>query len=120
VGPLLIFITVGAINFKFGIQLGFGEYLTEKQLLGPKSTGLEEHPNKFWDPLLTFATIEARNFKLGTHQEQLSGPESTGVWARAASKNCGTPLLISAAVEASNFKFGMQLGFGSSLPRNNF
>ena len=29
------------------------------------------------------------------------------------------PLLISAIVEASNFKFGTQIGFGTSLPKNN-
>ena len=29
------------------------------------------------------------------------------------------PLLISATVKASNFKFGMQLGFGTSLPKND-
>jgi len=29
------------------------------------------------------------------------------------------PLLIYATVEASNFKFGTQLGFGTSLPKNN-
>jgi len=33
-------------------------------------------------------------------------------------KNCD-PLHISATIEASNFKFGTQLGFGTSLPRNN-
>jgi len=30
------------------------------------------------------------------------------------------PLLISATVEASNFKFGMQLGFGTILPKTTF
>ena len=29
------------------------------------------------------------------------------------------PLHISATVEPSNFKFGTQLGFGTSLPKNN-
>jgi len=29
------------------------------------------------------------------------------------------PLRISTTVEASNFKFGTQLGFGTSLPKNN-
>jgi len=42
-----------------------------------------------------------------------------GVWAREASKKNWDPLLISATVEASNFKFGTQLGFGTSLPKNN-
>jgi len=29
------------------------------------------------------------------------------------------PLRIFATIEASNFKFGTQLGFGTSLPKNN-
>ena len=32
--------TVEATNFKFGIQLGLGEELTKKQLLGPKLAGV--------------------------------------------------------------------------------
>ena len=45
-----------------------------------------------------------------------------GVRARGASKKIRDPILISATVAASNFKFGnlYNLGFGSSLPRNNF
>ena len=42
-----------------------------------------------------------------------------GVWARGTSEKNWDPLLISATVEASNFKFGTQLGFGTSLPKNN-
>jgi len=42
-----------------------------------------------------------------------------GVWARGASEKNWDPLLISATIEASNFKFGTQLGFGTSLPKNN-
>ena len=30
------------------------------------------------------------------------------------------PLFTSATVEGSNFKFGIQVGLGSSLPRNKF
>jgi len=30
------------------------------------------------------------------------------------------PLLISATVETSNFKFGIQLGFGTNLPKTTF
>jgi len=41
-----------------------------------------------------------------------------GGWARGTSNNLG-PLHISATVEASKFKFGTQLGFGTSLPKNN-
>ena len=49
-------------------------------------------------------------------QKQRIGPKLAGVWARGASQKTWDPLLISATVEASNFKFGMQLGFGTSLP----
>ena len=41
-----------------------------------------------------------------------------GGWARGASK-IWDPLSIYATVEASNFKSDTQLGFGSSLPKNN-
>jgi len=36
-----------------------------------------------------------------------------------ASEKNWDPLRIFATVEASNFKFGTQLGFGTSLPKNN-
>jgi len=38
----------------------------QKQLLGPKLTGVwaREHP-KMWEPLLFSATVEASNFKFG-------------------------------------------------------
>ena len=42
-----------------------------------------------------------------------------GVWATRASKKIWDPLRIFATVEASNFKFGTQIGFGTSLPKNN-
>jgi len=41
-----------------------------------------------------------------------------GGCGRGASKKFGTPC-ISATVEASNFKFGTQIGFGTSLPKND-
>jgi len=52
-------------------------------------------------------------------QKQRLGPKLEGGWARGASKKIRDPLRISATVEASNFKFGTQLGFGTSLPKNN-
>jgi len=45
-------------------------------------------------------------------KKQRLGPKLEGGWARGASKKFAT-------VEASNFKFGTQLGFGTSLPKNN-
>ena len=41
------------------------------------------------------------------------------VWARGAAKKNLGPLRILATVEASNFKVGTQIGFGTSLPKNN-
>jgi len=41
------------------------------------------------------------------------------VWSRGASKKCGTPYNFFATGEASNFKFGTQLGFWTSLAKNN-
>jgi len=43
----------------------------------------------------------------------------SGVWARGVSKKIWNPLCIFSTVEAINFKFGTQLGFGTSLPKNN-
>ena len=82
-----------------------------------------------WDPLCFSATVEASNFKFGTQigfgtslpKKRRLGPKLAGVWARGASKKIWDRLLISATVEASNFKFGRptQLGFGTSLAKNN-
>jgi len=36
----IISATIEANNFKFGTQLGFGVWLTKKQLLGPKLAGV--------------------------------------------------------------------------------
>jgi len=49
------------------IQLGFGEQLTKKQLLGPKSAGVQagKHPTNL-RPKFISATTEASNFKFGT------------------------------------------------------
>ena len=56
--PLFISATTEAINFKFGIQLGFGTILPKKQRLGRLGPG--EHPKKkIWDPLFVSATVEA-------------------------------------------------------------
>jgi len=53
------------------------------------------------------------------YQKQRLGPKLAGIWARGASRKIWEPLLISATVQGSNFKFGTQLGFGTSLPKNN-
>jgi len=76
--PKKISATVEASNFKFGIQLGLWEWLTEKQLLGPKLAGvragarLGEHPKKFGtrylflQPLKLATSNLVHNFGLGS------------------------------------------------------
>ena len=81
---------------------------------------------KNWDPYLFLQPLKlatsnlVHNLGLGlAYQKQRFGPELAGVWARGASKKIWDPLLMSATVEASNFEFGIQLGFGTILPKNN-
>ena len=51
-------------------------------------------------------------------QKQRLGPKLEGAGLGEHPK-IWDPLYIFATVEASNFKFGTQLGFGTSLPKNN-
>jgi len=53
------------------------------------------------------------------YQKKRFGPKLAGVWDRGASKKNLGPLRIFATVEASNFNLGTQIGFGTSLPKNN-
>ena len=83
--PLFISATVEASNFKFRIQLGPGEQLTKKQLLGPKLAGVWARgvSKIICDPLFISATVEASNFKFGIQlglgeqlpKKQLLGPK---------------------------------------------
>jgi len=58
------------------------------------------------------------NLGLGlAYRKQRLRPKLSGVWVRGAFRKIWNPLLISATVEASNFKFGIQLGFGTSIPK---
>ena len=97
----------------------------QKQRLGQnwRGAGVGEHP-KIWDTLHISATVElatsnlVHNLRLGlAYQNQRFGPKLEGGFARGAFKTLG-PLRISATVEANNFKFGTQIGFGTSLPKN--
>ena len=81
-----------------------------------------------WDPLLTYATVEASNFKFGTQLEfetslpknNVLGQNWRGSGPGEHPKKIWGPLLIFATVEAtSNFKFGTQIGFWTSLPKND-
>ena len=71
--------------------------------------------------LLKLATSNlVHNLGLGlAYQKTTFGPKLVEVWAREASKKNWDPLRIFATVKASNFKFGTQIGFGTSLPKND-
>ena len=60
-GPLRIFATVEASNYRFGTQIGFGTILPENNVLDQnwRGSGPGEHSKKIWDPLRIFATVEA-------------------------------------------------------------
>ena len=127
--PLCISETVEDSNFKFGTQLGFGSSLPKNNVLDQncRGSGPGEHPKIIWDPLRNFCNrcsqqLQTRYTNWVRDQlikKQRFGPKLAGVWARGASENKWDPLLISATFEASNFKFGTQLGFGTSLPKND-
>jgi len=127
-GPLRISATVEASNFKFGTQLGFGRAYQKNNVLDQnwQGSGPGEHPKKIWDPLLILQPLKlatsnlVHNFGLVlAYQKQRLGQKLAGVWAKGASKQNLRPLRISATVEASNFKCGAQIGFGTSLAKNN-
>jgi len=67
-GPLSIFATVEASNFKLGTQIGFGTSLPKNNVLDHnwRGSGPGEQPKKIWDPLRIFATVKASSFKFGT------------------------------------------------------
>jgi len=73
-GPPFISATVEANNFKFGIQLGLGEELAEKQLSRPKLAGVRARgaSKKSLGPPIYFC-----NFKFCILRQKLAG-----VWAR--------------------------------------
>ena len=68
--------------------------------------------------VVTHAHVLQNFYTIFAWQKQRLGPKLKGGWARGALKNVG-PLRISATVEASNFKFGTQIGFVTSLPKND-
>ena len=52
-------------------------------------------------------------------QRQRLGPKLEGGCTRGASKKFGNPYIFLQPLEASNFTFGTQIGFGTSLPKND-
>jgi len=128
VAPLRISATVEASNFKFGTQLGFGSSLPKTtfwtKIGGSLSQGSIQ--KRTWDPYIFLQPLKlatsnlAHKLGLGlAYQKRHLKPKLAKVWLGKHSQKIWDPLRISATVEASNFKFDTQLGFGTSLPKNN-
>jgi len=91
-------------------------------------SGPGEHPKKIWDPYISLQPLKLATshlvHKLGlglAYQKKTTfRTKIGGVLARDASQKNWDPLLISAIIEARNFKFGIQLGFGTILPKTKF
>ena len=87
--------------------------------------GLGEHPKKcgtpylFLQPLKLATSNLVYNLGLGLSKKQRLGPKLAGAWARGVSEKNWDPLRIFATVEASSIKYGTQIGFGTSLAKNN-
>jgi len=109
--------------YKFFTPLGYCVLLAKKHRLGPKleGAGLGDIPKKIWDPLqpLKLATSNlVHNLGLGqAYQKTTIWTKIDGNLGQGSIRKNWDPPRIFATVEASNFKFGMQLGFGTSLPK---
>ena len=117
--------------YKIFIPLGYWVLLAKKQRLGQKLEGgwARGASKKFGTPYLLLQPLKLATsnlvHKLGlglayqktTFRTKIGG--GLGLWARGASKKICDLLLISATVEASNFQFGTQIGFGTSLLKND-
>jgi len=100
----------------------------QKQRLGLKLEGVWARgaSKKFGTPyiflqLLKLATSNlVHNLCIGlAYQKTTFGTKIVGGLGQGSIKKIWDPLLISATVKASNFKFGIQIGFGTSLSKNN-
>ena len=65
-GPLRIFATVEASNFKFGTQIGFGTSLPENNVFDQnwRVSGPREHPKKVGTPYLFLQPLKLATEKL--------------------------------------------------------
>ena len=88
-------------------------------------SGPGEHSKKFGTPYLFLQPLKlatsnfVHNLGLGlAYQKQRLGPKLEGATLGEHPKNLG-PLRIFATVEDNNFKCGTQIGFGTSLSKNN-
>ena len=120
---------IRASNFKFGIQLGFGEQLTKKQPSGPKLAEVRTRgasqkfktPQLFLQPLKLATLNLVHNLRLESslpinNFDDQNGRRS-GLWSI---QNIGTPYLFLRPLKPATSYLVYNLGLGSSLPRNNF
>jgi len=115
--------------YKIFTPLGDWVLLAKKQSLGPKLAGVWARgaskkigtPYLFLQPLKLATSNLVYNLGLGLAYQK------TTIWTKIGGglgqgsirKKMWDPLRIFATVEASNFKFGTQIGFGTSLPKND-
>jgi len=92
-----------------------------------RESGPAEHPKKMWNPLRMFETVEASNFKFGTQVGfGTSLPKTTfrtkmaGVWAKGASKKCGTPCVFLQPLKLATSNLVHSLGLGISYQKTTF
>ena len=88
-GPLFIFLTVKASNFKFGTQLWFGTSLPKNNVLDQnwRECGPEEHkkfgtPYVFLQPLKLAISNLVHKFGLGIAYQKWLGPKLAGALTR--------------------------------------
>jgi len=114
--------------YKIFTPLGYGVLLAKKQRLGPKleRAGLGQHP-KIWDLLCSSATVEASKFKFGTQLGLGLAYQKTtfrtkiggGLGYREHPKKIGTPYVFLQPLELATSYLVAQIGFGTSLPKND-
>jgi len=76
-------------------------------------------PDIFLQPLKLTTSNVVHKLGLGPAEQKTTFKTKIGGGLGQGNIQKMGPLLISATVEASKVKFGMQLGFGTSLPKNN-
>jgi len=114
--------------YKIFTPLGYWVLLAKKQRLGPKLEGGWARgtskkfgtPYIFLQPLKLATSNLVHNLGLGlAYQKNDMDQNWWGSGPREHPNKIWDPLRISATVEANNFKCGTQIGFGTSLAKNN-
>jgi len=89
--------------YKIFTPLGYGVLLAKNNVYDQnwRAAGLGEHP-KIWDSLRISATVEA------------------GLWARGASKKCGTPYAFLQPLKLATSNLVHKLGMGLACQKSTF